>query len=341
MVAFMTWLCERRACQEDVIFHENSRKFDTTRELEDRMAGTHDALSICIGNEDFGRPWPRVRMLTVLWKRVSLTWDGPPFDEAKRIFSRMYKRKVLLDGDAYFVDEERAVPELLQQCSLRGHHYPSDFQDVAAIPDAHHLTPTESLHKRMYGDKMNSFEDAAFLADLHQNPAASHESCGSFIPRMVTHGHIYSFTQGRALTKREILSVSGVPPDGGWYKDILDECSISEVMHLAGNGLAMPPAAAWLFFVLGHLVRKTELGPLRVLPLTDQTDEPQASQDDSASSHGDGPLDFDSIWDEPSVSLPSSASMFGPSATEEPSWNLTPEIKKRLEDLRDKIVAKS
>lgn len=260
MLPFTVWKNERVERLEDIVWHENSKAFDAGGQLEQPMAASHEGHTICLAAEDVGLPWARVRSLSFLWKKSTLIWVG---DQSSAVadFMEAFKCRPELSGDAYLIDDEHASEETRARCAAKGFHHPEnvDSNYWCDVPDAHHLTPSQSLHKEAYmqlAAKKEYHPSKAFLMDLGQNPSADRPSCGGFVPRMITHGLLASQVKRRCFTKLECFYPTGVPRDGGWYSELISKLGTTDVMRLVGNGMCMPPSAAWLFFNLCHLVRR-------------------------------------------------------------------------------------
>ena len=285
MRPYSIWRNERAVAGEDIIWHENSSKFDFHNHLEIPLQETYDSHTICLGAEDLGIPWARVRNLTFMWKKSSLIWVGNRAN-VQQEFMNIFKCQTVLTGDAYLIDNEHVAEETRARCSARGFHHNHPNDDLAYwcnVPDAHQLNPSQIEHKNRYialSEEKNFHPSKGFLMDLGQNPSAQRASCGGFVPRMCTHGLLASKAKGRCFTKRECFYPSGVPAGGGWLKDLIDTMSNGDVMRFAGNGMCMPPSAAWLFFNLCHLERRDLVESKQAWSMVQKVRSPGHDDDD-------------------------------------------------------------
>jgi hypothetical protein len=223
---------------EDLMFHENSKRFDSQRLLHEPLAATHEFFTLVFGAEDIGLPWARKRSLSLGWKRSKLVWLGDLSSAADEFYS-MFKEVPVLSGDDYLVDEEHVAPEMRELCASRGHWYDesADAETMISVPDEHLYNPTQLNHKLLYTQRClknmrSQHPSGCFQMDLNQNPLADRSSCGPYVPRMCTHGCLRSLVRGRNFTKRELLYAIGLPRNGGWLANLIDGWTYNEVLLL-------------------------------------------------------------------------------------------------------------
>lgn len=196
-------------------------------------------------------------MLSVSWKQSMYAWCGLELDVAEAEFRRLFERKIILHGDVYFQDHERACQELLRRAKGRGFHY-QEGVTLKDINPEHTLCPSSLRALQVYREKFADVPHA--VVDLEQNPCFR-ASNGELFPCMVTHGTHWSLRLGRPATSREMFSALGMQvmsaAESFFYPDaVLDALDFRQAARLAGNGMCLHPAAAFFFWVLGNLARR-------------------------------------------------------------------------------------
>jgi hypothetical protein len=268
MKPYYVWVLERAELQEDLIFHENSKRFDAQELLHAPLAASHSFASACFGAEDLGLPWARKRTLSVGWKNTKLVWMGSDPAKVVEDFLDMFRRVPVLSGDDYLVDDEHVVQEIRELCSTRGHWYDeaTSMETVLSAPDTHMYNPTQRQHKGTYeamymGHQRAMHPSGCFQMDLNQNPLERPSSCGGFVPRMCTHGCLRSMLLGRTFTKREVMYPLGLPKGGGWLSGVIDGWSYNEVPPSAALGSWGGQGSVWVrSFVTNNMERASQEG---------------------------------------------------------------------------------
>jgi hypothetical protein len=258
MIPFCHWAAEMSFLAPDVLLHECATNFPP--ELLEVFFDSNrwDIHSLGpLSPHMLGWPVNRPRRFTVLFNKLTVESTF-----RMQTFLDLFRRQVVLSGDVFFVASDtllsREVHRLAKRrkCSPALADHPRFDWAVLYAPSADRILKDHTAHR-----EKNNLLDEPYLCDLDQNKGTSSKA-GHYIPSMLRHGHVYSFSKKRHMVEEEqflahgfpVMDACGTKWQPPWTESLFsDEFTEIDRKSLVGNSMHLGVVTA----VLGYIFATT------------------------------------------------------------------------------------
>ena len=218
----------------------------------------------------------RKRLFATAVNRNTMHWIGPEdMDLVTEDFMTFFRVKVLLNADS-FVGVDCPIMQKTFRMALAAMRgiYNTTAVDQMQLEDF--LPPGGRTRLQKHIEAFEKLRASAghvpaWAADLSQNPDHMFRA-GVWMPTLARSSVIASLTKRRLFTPGELSFSQGWPRQGisdPKYLEAVgfnfDTLSASAQRSLTGNGMNLNVMAAWLMYVMCHVVRKNDARPARFL----------------------------------------------------------------------------
>ena len=273
------WLCERRAKAEqeleDVFFVECSTKYPFESKVGAECGDTH--LLLAINDDPVLHGWPahRDRMSAVGLSRATTRWLGPDQQDLLEADFKQRFHKALACSAEIFMRESsvKRNEDLSRMAAIQ--KYILTPEEIAQLPNdelIEYVNPPGALQRleqweAKYAPSAASFPGAYFF-NFMRHPKYARAGSWSSFPTLETNTMIASVLPGKGTTiatGTEYFASLGFhmfePSGDGWGlfgQSKIAPYILESAPHLqrgiAGNGMNLLAQAAWIYYVLGHVV---------------------------------------------------------------------------------------
>ena len=180
------------------------------QKLEKPLQVSHWVVWVKTCGTKLAYPSKRHRVLSFSGSRRRLRWLGPTTPEGIQEDShRIFGRRMMLDGDAYFSasqeDVERVYRQLLGKRHVHLHEDSFDVRGRGVVQSAVGAGHVSRLAAYGEGHK----EGAALIGDNDHWPGSPTDTSGELIPSQLRHGYLYSFRTRRLFLGLQHLHALG------------------------------------------------------------------------------------------------------------------------------------
>ena len=275
MAAYYTFIHERVVLQEDVVFHENSPNFPLAQLFTHMLSETHFVVSLTFNACDLGHPLQRRRQYSVALRRSAIEWLGPrTSSDLAQDFEKMFRRRVVLDGDVFFADSSERRLSTMKQYAFRRGSFVRDDLLPSQIDFVTLLSGTERDRLVAYHKvrEQSAFLSNTLICDITQNPDFRNYS-SVVMPTQTTNSRFVSLKHGPSglpFTPYELMFAHGWPTircqaceeftNDAKIKDLLKfldtDIKDRQLVSLSGNALHLPSLASFVLYILGNCSRR-------------------------------------------------------------------------------------
>ena len=243
--------------------------YDVVRQQAERLSASHTVVYIRAGPDGLGFPHSRNRTLSADLNKKTMVWTGPEKPaEICADFFRLFQRRCVLDGSAYFHASNAEVnAHASARASKSKRSLPVDFETMPMQEYVHcMLSPGTLARFQIYLEqaarRSNMVDD--FLFDVGKTDGYNYT--GRLVPNLQCSGQVYSTLKKRLMLPMERLACQGLDMyselSGGrslspWYQ-ILSQRSDCNLTQMSGNALHIPLFTMWMMYVFGNTVWRTD-----------------------------------------------------------------------------------
>lgn len=248
------WLAERAALagrgQEDLYFHECSSHYPVQGAMRQRVAQTHEVVSVVCCPTQRGRPVRRRRRFSAGLSRPSLVYVGE--SDVQREFNLFISRPQAGNPSMFMIaDDVELRATVGEVAAARLCFFGDETRTTMDLPGLWQLafTPGEQQRFRAWMDLCKpGGPDEFFDIRDHSSPHTDRQC----LPTVMTKSLVCSRSRGAPLSASELGVAMGVPPSLESFWDIFGSLTFQHRMILVGNSLHLEMYAMWILFVLGN-----------------------------------------------------------------------------------------
>lgn len=200
--AFWEFLAELLEMRPDIVLYENSDHFPASV-FDLHTSSQFKHVHFNVGPDVLGWPVSRPRLFGALFNIQTVYFIGNPSE-----FLDLFECTVELFADALFQSPAKeTTATLVSRARARGYL----VDETMKVSNDMLMSPIMRQRLNDYATIRSERQalNGVFVCDLEQNK--EYANSGGFLPSTPTHGTIYSFTDNRIMTGKEILAAMGTP----------------------------------------------------------------------------------------------------------------------------------
>ena len=266
-IAFVVWSQQQIAARPHFVAFENSSHFPT-EVLVKSFRQVYICVYCIVCPSDMGWPIHRRRLLLFAFDPRKYRWAGPDSDDpspggpdpeaVRSEFMGLFRKKMEVSFEAFMVDSEQNIKERMQQVALSQKVYLRQGEEMKLnVRDV--LSPSSRRHYDLYAEQFGKCGSRIpFICDLSQNPVHRNMCSTTTMPAFTTSSCRYCFSQMRFPTFNEMFAMHGwasLPAFAG-ARSLpfqMSDYSPTALTRMLGNGIALPPFAAFYAWCLSNL----------------------------------------------------------------------------------------
>ena len=254
MRSFKMFIGLTRSIRPDFIIFENDEEFPESI-LEDELGDMYGVVMVKMKPSISGMPAKRGRKYCWLWYKPKCRFNGTAAE-----FDRVFKVEVMLEGDAFLVDDGRRADMMMQMAKVQG----NNFEECTHVKLEHCLTPgqLQTLSEHRNQELSKSGLGGTYITDLGQNFGWCY--AGPWFPCLVTHGLLVSLSAKKLVTPMEYLFLMGEPVFPNVLGDKAEPCLFQDLLDtdalgsgalklLSGQAMHMLNLAPFMLYGLANL----------------------------------------------------------------------------------------